>query len=617
MLRPPSLTRHRSLTRALPLGRALPANRRPPGPALLIAALLAMTVALSAAAFALARYAGSARLEAELRDRLTVTRHSVVTEIDRFRYLPALVGQDARVRSLLADPGDPGAAAAANAYLQTVRDLSGVDELYVTDAQGLTVAASNWNRPGSFLGQNYSFRPYFRGAMQSGEARYYAVGVTTGKPGYFLSARLGPAQAPGGVAVVKVDMATLESTWVRAAEHVALADPDGVVFLSGPRNWKYRPLEPLAPAALARIVAERRYDGLDISAAAPLTGTIASDAREPLRIARAALEPDDWQIIVGLPEAPVLRSAWLLAGLAALAGLLASVGALILWQRRQFTLLKLEQNAVLERRVAERTVALAHEVEERRRAEDELRQTHESLVHAAKLAVLGRMSAAIVHEVSQPLSALDNTLAAAELHLARGTADKAANSLGSARGLLRRMQTMVRHLKSFGAKQKLTPPEPVDMAAVLAASAELLEPRLRELGVSLSLPGTAGLPPVSGNAVRLEQVATNLLLNAAEASAGAAPVTITAALKLIASGLRLTIADRGPGIPEDMRERIMEPFFTTRVSGEGLGLGLSIVRTILEQSGGSLTFAPRPGGGTLTLVDLPLHAAARARVAGR
>jgi len=222
-----------------------------------------------------------------------------------------------------------------------------------------------------------------------------------------------------------------------------------------------------------------------------------------------------------------------------------------------------------------------------------------------------------VHEVSQPLSALDNTLAAAELHLARGTADKAANSLGSARGLLRRMQTMVRHLKSFGAKQKLTPPEPVDMAAVLAASAELLEPRLRELGVSLSLPGTAGLPPVSGNAVRLEQVATNLLLNAAEASAGAAPVTITAALKLTASGLRLTIADRGPGIPEDMRERIMEPFFTTRVSGEGLGLGLSIVRTILEQSGGSLTFAPRPGGGTLTLVDLPLHAAARARVAGR
>lgn len=596
-----------------------PLTRRPHGPALLIAALLAMTVALSAAAFALAHYTGSARLEADLRDRLTVTRHSVVTEIERFRYLPAVVGQDARVRALLADPGNLAAAAAANDYLQTVRDLSGVDELYVTDARGLTVAASNWNQPGSFLGHNYAFRPYFQGAMQQGDARYYAVGVTTGKPGYFLSARLGPASAATGVAVVKVDMATLESTWVRASEHVALADPDGVVFLSGPRNWKYRPLEPLDPPALDRIVAERRYDGLDISTAEPLTGAMTSDLREPLRVARAALEPDNWQIVVGLPEAPVLRSAWLLAGLAALGGLLASVGALIFWQRRQLTLLKLEQNAVLERRVAERTVELAHEIEERRRAEDELRQTHESLVHAAKLAVLGRMSAAIVHEVSQPLSALDNTLAAAELHLARGDAGKTGNSLGSARGLLRRMQTMVRHLKTFGAKQKLTPPEPVDMATVLAASAEILEPRLRELGVGLSLPTVSDLPPVSGNAVRLEQVATNLLLNAAEASAGASaepgPVTVTAALELHGTGLRLTIADSGPGIPEDMRERIMEPFFTTRVTGEGLGLGLSIVRTILEQTGGTLTFAPRPGGGTLTLVDLPLHRVAAGKAA--
>ena len=578
-----------------------------PRPALLIAALLAMTALLSAAAFALAHYTASARLEAELRDRLTVTRHSVVTEIERFRYLPAVVGQDARVRALLADPGNGAAADAANAYLQTVRDLSGVDELYVTDAAGLTVAASNWNQPGSFLGHSYAFRPYFQGAMVEGAGRYYAVGVTTGKPGYFLSARLGPAIAPTGVAVVKVDMATLEGTWVRASEHVALADPDGVIFLSGPQGWKYRPLQPLAAPALERILAERRYDGLDIAAAVPLAGAITADTREPLRIAQAALEPDCWQIVVGLPSAPVLRSAWQVAGLAALAGLLASVGALIFWQRRQLIRLKLDQTAVLERRVAERTVELAHEIEERRRAEDELRQTHESLVHAAKLAVLGRMSAAIVHEVSQPLSALDNTLAAAELHLSRGDTERTANSLGSARGLLRRMQTMVRHLKTFGAKQKLTPPEPVDMAAVLAASAEILEPRLRELGVGLALPDPARLPPVSGNPVRLEQVATNLLLNAAEASAGTGPVTIAAALALHGPGLRLTIADRGPGIPEDMREKIMEPFFTTRVTGEGLGLGLSIVRTILEQTGGTLTFAPRPGGGTLTLVDLPLH----------
>lgn len=577
--------------------------RRSPGSRLAGILLLAATLALSLATYQGVRYASLARLDTEIQDRLTVARHAVVSEIERFRYLPGLVGQDARVTGLLQGEAP---AEAANGYLRRVRDLSGVDEIYVIDPSGTTRAASNWNEPGSFLGQNYGFRPYFRRALAEGEARYYAVGVTTGKPGYFLASRLGPADRPLGVAVAKVDLAGLQATWVRAGEAVALADPLGVVFLAGPQGWLYRPLAPLDPQSRALLHAERRYAGLAVDEAQPLGPEMATDAGLALRVADAAIAPDDWRLLVGLPTAPALATARLSGLIVALAGLLASAGLLALHERRQLLRERLNQHALLEQAVAERTEALAHEIEERRRAEHELRETHEHLVHAAKLAVLGRMSSTIVHEVSQPLSALEATLAAAELHLGRDNPERALRSVRSGRDLLLRMQKMVKALKSFGSRQRLDPPEPVDMGTVLAAAAEVLAPRLRELGVRLELPPAEVLPPVRGHAVRLEQVATNLILNAAEATAsggGRDPVEVR--LEPLAEGLRLTIADRGPGIPEALREKILEPFFTTRTTG--LGLGLSIVRTMLEQMAGSLSFAERPGGGTLTQVDLALY----------
>lgn len=563
--------------------------------------LIVLVTGLSLAAGSVARQAGLARLDEELQGRVALAGHAIVTQIERYRYLPAIIAEDARIQDLLAAPD--GSAEAANGYLRVARDLSGADELYLLDARGVTLAASNHAEPSSFVGHDYSFRPYFEDAMRLGEGRYYAVGVTTGVPGYFLASRVGDADAPLGVAVAKVDMAGLAAAWEGAGQDIGLADDLGVVFLSGRADWAYRPLDPLPEAALARIGAERRYDGVDIAAATPLREAMDGG----LHLAEGLLEADRWRIIAGLPMAPVEAQARLVAAATALAGLLASALGLGLWQRRQLIRVRLNQNAELERRVAERTEALAREIDERRRAQEDLRRTHESLVHAAKLAVLGRMSSTIVHEVSQPLSALDSTLAAAELHLAAGRGDRAAASLGSGRAMLVRMQKMVRNLKRFGARQRPEPPEAVDLAQVVTGSAEVLAPRLRELGQSLVLDLPGGLPAVRGHAIRFEQAVTNLILNAAEANAvqgSAEPIRV--ALALGQDGLRLVIEDRGPGIAPGMESRIREPFFTTRLSGEGLGLGLSITQGILDQAEGRLGFRPRPGGGTVTEVELPL-----------
>ncbi|GLQ54749.1 ATP-binding protein [Devosia nitrariae] len=560
---------------------------------------------------------GTLRAERELQDRLTISLRAVESEIERFRYLPGVVGQDGRIRAHLRGSDPPGE---ANRYLQAVREMSGADEIYVLDTNGLTLAASNWSEPGSFVGNNYSFRPYFSQAIASGEGRYYAVGVTTGIPGYFLSERVDDAGEPIGVVVVKVDMSPLEQAWAKAGEMTGIADGSGIVFLAGNPTWRYRPLYPLSAEAGAVIAEERTYEGIDVVnrpplASAPLpdvgaTGISMEDG--DLLVDAVAVEPDGWLVFSALPLHPVNEEARLVTTLAALTAMLVSAVALFLWQRRQLTRIKLEQNAVLERRVAERTRELAHEIEVRKRAETELRETHDSLIHAARLAALGRMSTAIVHEVSQPLAALDSRLAAAGLHAERNAMPEVRKNLQSGRDLLKRMKRTVTHLKTFSSRQDPVRPEPVDIAQVVEAVCDIVEPKAREAGIALDVGAMAGLPAVAGNPIRLEQVFINLMLNAIDATRAAGNDHVSIAASSKGTCVAVEIADTGAGIPEDVRERIFEPFFTTKTTGEGLGLGLSITRTIIEEYGATLSFASRQeGGGTLTTVELPVHVSKR------
>lgn len=320
-------------------------------------------------------------------------------------------------------------------------------------------------------------------------------------------------------------------------------------------------------------------------------------------VGNRVLERDGWQIVSALPVRPVQQDAWLIATLAALTSLLAFAVAFSYWQSRQLTRMKLEQNAVLEQRVAERTEALAREIDVRRQAEAELRRTHDSLVHAARLAALGRMSAAIVHEISQPLAALDSRLATAGLHAERNAMTEVRRNLASGRDLLARMTRTVKDLRSFSSRQEPVPAEPVDLARVLEAACNIVAARAAEGGVRVDVRGLGGLSAVSGNPIRLEQVFINLLLNAIDAtrSAGNDRVWITGRAE--AGSVVVEIGDTGGGIPPELRARIGEPFFTTKTTGEGLGLGLSITLGILEQHGASLSFAANPEGGTCARVE--------------
>ncbi|MBX9463330.1 MAG: hypothetical protein KL840_10305 [Aquamicrobium sp.] len=578
-----------------------------------LVAILALALIASAASavWFISLETGKSRALAALDDELHVLARTVEGEIERFRYLPAVIARDRRILDVLASP-EPATIERANAYLEAVRTDSGADELYVMKLDGLAVAASNHAEPTSFVGENYQYRPYFTDALARGEGRYYAVGATTGIPGYFLSSVIRDNGRIVGVAIVKVDMRKIEATWTDARSIVAVTDADGVVFLTGHAPWKYRPLQALSEETLFDLARTRKYGSADLASANPIfsdAGRLPETARvdgEDARrlVLQVGIEPDGWRLLGLASLAPIRANSLLLALLTALAGLLIAGAGLYMRQRRQLTRARLNAHGELERRVVERTAELNRQVEDRRRAEAELRQAQESLIQAAKLAALGRMSAAIVHEVSQPLAAMENTLASTGLLASRGDVAAVAGKVRSARDLVRRIQRTVKLLKSF-ARNEPVRLEVVDVDKAMAVAVELAAARTTEQGAAVRLRTSSSPAMVLANATRLEQVILNLVVNALDAVQQRTDGAVELWSEHDGERVRLFVRDNGIGIPEHLRDRIAEPFFTTKLTGEGLGLGLSISRAILGEFGGEMDFETRAEGGCTFRIELP------------
>ena len=322
----------------------------------------------------------------------------------------------------------------------------------------------------------------------------------------------------------------------------------------------------------------------------------------------------EWTLHVLLDTAPLRAQARMATGfLIALLGAL-GLGALILSQRRQRERERLALREAakieLERRVEERTAELeqanrliAAEVAERRVAEAELRRTQADLVQAGKLAALGRISAALSHEINQPLAAVRNYADSAAILIERGEPERAKGNVVQILSLVDRMAAIARHLRGVARKPQ-SPLRPVNLAQAVAEALVVAGPRLTAAGVEVEVDLPACLSRARAGPVRLQQVLVNLLANAADAVEGQAERRVRISAREAGTLLCLTVCDSGPGVQPALVEQIFDPFFTTKGVGAGLGLGLSISYNIAKDFGGDLSVASGPLGGaafTLTL----------------
>ena len=556
--------------------------------------------------------------------------------LGRYRALPRIYAQHPNVSALLRQPTDPILLDTVNDFLSEWNLATGAADTYLLDRAGTAIAASNWADEVTFVGQNYAYRPYYTQAMQGRLGRFFALGTASGRRGYYFSYPVHESHEIGGVMVVKVGVEEVEADLSASPDEVFVTGPEGVILLAGYPDWRLKTLVPLDEAARRRISENRQFDleklvPVDFSGP-PLPGHESQlvevprhgEARQEFLHLSLPMTIEDWRLHI-LVDTGVARNQILTTVLLA-ASLLFAIGliVIVIWQRRRRLVELLGERerarAMLERRVEDRTadlqasnLQLAAEVEERKAAEAELRQTQAELIQAGKLAALGQMSAAFSHELNQPLAAIRTYADNAGIFLDRGREAEARDNIFQIASLTKRMAELSKHLSSFARKPQVEI-RAVSLNAALTETLELLGGRFRSAGLTPEVSLPAETVWVMGGHIRLQQVIMNLITNALDAmkDSGAPELRVTVTEQ--SERVCLWVEDKGEGLPEGLAEQIFDPFVTTKDVGEGLGLGLAISYNIVKDFGGSLAAENRPDGGARFM--LSLKAAAASQVSG-
>ncbi len=290
--------------------------------------------------------------------------------VARYNHIPFVTAQHPDVQALLRAPQDQALVSRVNRLLQEASGRVGANALYLMDAHGKTLAASNWEDGDSFVGQNYGFRPYFKDAMAGRDGFFYAIGNNTRIPGMFISAPVRGDYAPLGVVAIKVSLRDMEDAWRRTKDPVVLADAYGVIFLGSVDAWQYKATRPLSAEALAWIRANRQYGDRLAFEAAPWqqtrvadeasyeTRAVVAQRAQPFLALDETLPEFGWTLTVMTDLSPVTwarRTGQALTLLLALVLLLAYK----VWQQRARRYSELHRHrSELEKRVAERTAEL-------------------------------------------------------------------------------------------------------------------------------------------------------------------------------------------------------------------------------------------------------------------
>ncbi|QPO12027.1 sensor histidine kinase [Thalassospira sp. A40-3] len=537
--------------------------------------------------------------------RLALYDSSLRAAVDQYRYLPYVVARHHEVIAAITGTGNPRT---ADMYLERVKQRSGAAALYVMDKTGMTVAASNWNTPDSFVGEDYGFRPYFSQSITGGEGFFFGIGVTTGRAGLFISNPIRGDDEIIGVAVVKIELDEVESNWQEGGETVFVADEDGVITMTSRGDWKYRTLSELSPEVRGRIVRHQQYPGKELASLdigqqlAKGTGIVTINS-ERFLFDDKHMQDSKWRLyyLTSMDYVSNRQAAALFIAVSG-AGLIILI---ILFLRERELKLASQREAREFARIQALNIRLEEEIAVRRKTEEELRGTQNELVQAGKLAALGQMSAAIAHEINQPITAIRTFCASAKLMLERGKTEKLDQNINQISALTERMGAITGQLKTFSRKSTGVL-EPVDLKVALDNTLQLLSPQLQQEECTLERNEPDTPLVIQADLVRIEQICVNIIRNALDAMADSSVKRIRIDLASTKTDVIMQITDTGPGMNEETLSLLFDPFFTTKDPGQGVGLGLSVTYGIVRDFGGSIKAYNTETAGACFEVRLPL-----------
>ncbi|SEQ22489.1 two-component system, NtrC family, C4-dicarboxylate transport sensor histidine kinase DctB [Loktanella sp. DSM 29012] len=533
------------------------------------------------------RFTESTRNRAEV--RLTLFVANLMSELQRNSIVPQLLARDPALIAAL-ENGDFS--------LSTQRLLSFVDEigaasLMLLDRDGRVVAATDRNR----LGESFRSAPQFVNAMRSNATVFTRGETAQGGFNFIYSRRLDNSGSNLGAILVAVDLAKIERGWVGVSDAVYVADSEGRIILSTEPRWRGQEesvalaIEPASGAIERALRATEEWTELPIDAYFRGEAVLRREARVPFQ---------GWRMVSFTSYASVRER---VNGVLALEVMgFAILLALLFWyaSRRAATRVAVYEQESNELRAL--NAALQREIAARKQMERSLQVAEQTVEQTSKLAALGEMSAAVSHELNQPLAAMKTYLAGARLLLQRKRPEETLSSFQRIDDLIDRMGAITRQLKSY-ARKGSDAFEAVDARAAVSSALSLMEPQLktRDVEISRTLPSAPAL--IYGDRLRLEQVIINLLRNALDATKTAESPRIDVILA-VGETVTLTVRDNGTGI-EDLDE-LFEPFYTTKQAGDGVGLGLAISSGIVNDLGGRMIARNGAQGGAVFEVQLPL-----------
>lgn len=553
---------------------------------ILLVCVLAGVVIYVSNQFLTQRFTETIRNRSDLRLALYIT--NLTSELQRNSVVPQLLARDPELIKALENK---------DYSLSTARLLSFVDEigaasLMLLDRDGRTVAATNRSR----LGENHRAAPYFVNAQRNSQTVYTTFREETGAYDLVYSRRVESGGQMLGVITVEVDVPRLERGWAGVSDAVIVTDSEGVIIMSTEPRWRgLQEAEALArqsaPSAIERAVrATQGWADMPVDAYLRGEAVLRRESRVPhqgWRMVSFTTYSSVRERVNGVLAIEIMGFAIILAGLFWFSSR-KTASRLLFFQRESAELRALNRR-------------LQREIAEREKVEKTLQVAEQTIAQSSKLAALGEMSAAVSHELNQPLAAMKTYLAGARLLLQRKRPDEALSSFQRIDDLLERMGAITRQLKSY-ARKGADAFEPVDTRAAVSSALAMMEPQLKTRAVNIVriLPNEPVM--ILGDRLRLEQVIINLLRNALDATQGEDDPTIEL---LLAAGdiVSIQVRDNGDGI-ENLND-LFEPFYTTKQPGDGVGLGLAISSGIVNDMGGRLTARNAVQGGAIFEVQLP------------